>query len=80
MDLIIKSLSEGFSVDVVYLDFLKAFDMVQHRRLIQKIEGYVVMEDLLKWIESFLSGRRSRAVLGDVVSERRTKGRSNTDV
>ena len=36
LDLITKSLSEGFSVDIVYLDFLKALDMVPHRRLIQK--------------------------------------------
>ena len=34
LDLITKSFAEGFSVDVVYLDFLKVFDMVPHRRLI----------------------------------------------
>ena len=33
LDLITKSLSEGFSVNVVYLDFLKLFDMASHRRL-----------------------------------------------
>ena len=40
LDLITKSLSEGFSVVIVYLDFLKAFDMVPHQRLIQKLNGY----------------------------------------
>ena len=40
LDLITKSLSEGFSVDVVYLDFSKAFGMVRPLRLIQKLKGY----------------------------------------
>ena len=42
--------------------------MVQHRRLIYKLKGYGIKEDLLKWIESFLSVRRQRVVLDDVVS------------
>ena len=67
LDLITKSLAEGFSVDVVYLDFLKAFDMVPYPRLIQKLEGYGIKDDLLKWVESFFSGRHQRVVLGDVV-------------
>ena len=43
--------------------------MVPHRRLIQKLEGYGNKDDLLKWIESFLGGRRQRVFLGDLVSE-----------
>ena len=46
LDTITKSLSEGLLVDVVYLDFLKAFDMVPHRRLIHKLKGYGVRDDL----------------------------------
>ena len=51
LDLITKSLSEEFSVDIVYLDFLKAINMVPHRRLIQKLKG--IKDDLLKWVQSF---------------------------
>jgi hypothetical protein len=56
-------------VDVVYLDFLKAFDMVPHRRLILKLGCYGVRSDLLSWFESYLFGRRQRVVLGSAVSK-----------
>ena len=68
LDLITKPLSEGFSVDIVYLDFLKAFDLVSHRRLIQKLTGYGIKYDLLKWVQSFLSERRQSVVLSDISS------------
>ncbi len=62
MDLATKSLSEGIPVDEVYLDFLKAFDMVPHRRLILKLSCYGVRDDLLAWFESYLFGRRQRVL------------------
>jgi hypothetical protein len=69
LDIVTKALAEGLSVDVIYLDFLKAFDMVPHRRLLLKLRSYGVKEDLLKWFESFLKNRRQRVILGDVVSD-----------
>ena len=35
-----NALDEGFSLDVVYLDYKKAFDTVPHRRLALKLHGY----------------------------------------
>ena len=35
-----KALDRGESVDVVYLDFMKAFDTVPHKRLIGKLKSY----------------------------------------
>ena len=68
LDIVTKSLSDGHQVDMVYLDFLKAFDMVPHRRLIHKLKGYGLRSDLLGWFESFLSNRRQRVVLGETYS------------
>jgi len=33
------SIDKGESIDVIYLDFAKAFDKVLHRRLLAKVEG-----------------------------------------
>lgn len=69
LDVVTKSLADGYAVNLIYLDFLKAFDMVPHRRLLLKLKGYGFKTDLLNWLESFLSNRRQRVVLGDSVSE-----------
>ena len=45
----------GFGVDVIYLDYSKAFDSVPHLRLISKLQAYGIKGDLLKWISNFLT-------------------------
>ena len=52
------SLDEHLSTDVVYFDFSKAFDSVPHARLLLKLQAYGINGQLLKWFESFLTGRR----------------------
>ena len=69
LDIVTKAFLEGLAVNVVYLDFLKAFDMVPHHRLLHKMKGYGIKEDMLRWFESFLVRRRQRVVLGESVSE-----------
>ena len=55
-------LDMGGQVDVIYMDFMKAFDQVPHRRLMSKIESYGISGNVLGWIEDFLSDR-SQCVL-----------------
>jgi hypothetical protein len=54
------SLDEGAPVDVVYLDFAKAFDSVPHQRLISKLNSYGIISEVQSWITDFLVGRRQR--------------------
>lgn len=69
VDRLTEILDGGGSVDMIYLDFAKAFDTVPHRRLLVKLEGYGVGGELLRWIEQFLVGRRQRVgVAGDMSS------------
>ena len=49
------ALARGESIDVVYLDFMKAFDTVPHTRLIGKLKSYGIEYYTLRWIQAFLS-------------------------
>ena len=40
MDLWTKALDNSLSIDTIYLDFMKAFDTVPHRRLVHKLAAY----------------------------------------
>ena len=41
-----------------YLDFLRAFNKVPDRRLIMKLAAHGIEEDVLQWIENWLSDRK----------------------
>ena len=40
LDIITDAVNKGHSVDLILLDFAKAFDKVSHVKLIQKLEAY----------------------------------------
>ena len=42
-----RLVDQGHSVDIVYLDFAKAFDKVPHMRLIKKCQGLGIQGNLL---------------------------------
>ncbi len=63
-----QQLDDGREVDVVYMDFKKAFDSVPHERLLAKLEGYGVTDPMLGWIRSFLSDRTQRVVVRSAAS------------
>ena len=55
-----KALDEGYGIDVIYLDYRKAFDSVPHKRLIEKLKGFGLHSKLTKWIGNFLQKRQMR--------------------
>ena len=63
IDLVLRSLNEGNEVDVIYLDFSKAFDKVDHNILLAKLKRYGIAGKLYQWIESFLRGRKQTVVV-----------------
>lgn len=64
-DFLSKTYAEKNSIDLVLLDFAKAFDIVPHGRLLLKISKYGLKGRVLGWIKAFLSNRYQRVVLGD---------------
>ena len=50
---ITKLVNEGSPVDVIYLDFQKAFDKVPHQRLILKLKSYGLGNSIIYWIEQY---------------------------
>uniref|UniRef100_A0A8B9PD33 Reverse transcriptase domain-containing protein n=1 Tax=Apteryx owenii TaxID=8824 RepID=A0A8B9PD33_APTOW len=59
---------EGRAVDVVYLDFSKAFDTVSHSILIDKLRKCGLDEWTVRWIENWLNGRAQRVVISGAES------------
>ena len=57
----IEILDQGGTIDAVYLDFMKAFDKVPHKRLLHKLSAYGIGGQAHKWIESFLTGRTQKS-------------------
>ena len=60
---VVNSLDEGSPVDIIYLDFSKAFDKVPHQRLAIKLEAHGIEGEVLSWIKSWLKDRKQRVVL-----------------
>ena len=66
-----RSLKEGKQTDIIYLDFSKAFDEVNHAMLILKLHNYGIRGRTFSWISAFLNGRSQTVVLeGDCSDEK----------
>ena len=50
-------------VDIIYLDYQKAFDSVPHERLLNKFHAYGIRCKVLTWIRNFLKNRAQRVTV-----------------
>ena len=57
LDKITEAIEGGHNVDVIYLDFAKAFDRVPHGRLKLKLKQHGLDGDIWNWINAWLSNR-----------------------
>jgi len=65
---ILKALDRKKQIDLVLLDFCKAFDKVPHKRLLNKLKRYGIQGDIVKWIEQWLTKQCQRVVLDNHAS------------
>jgi hypothetical protein len=66
---LLKSLDNNIQMDLIVMDFSKAFDKVPHNRLLHKADFYGIRGNTLEWIRSFLSNRTQKVVLEGEHSE-----------
>ena len=67
-DEILNNFLQQNETDVIYLDFAKAFDKVDHQILLQKLKNIGISGKLFNWIQSFLTDRSQVVVVDGVLS------------
>ena len=65
----LQAVDKKQQVDVIIMDFQKAFDKVPHQRLLLKLKRYGIRGKTHKWIESFLTQRKQRVVVDGEFSD-----------
>ena len=71
LNVITEAQMHGIPVDVLFLDYQKAFDTVPHQRLLRQVESFGIVDKALNWIKAFLTDRRQRVrVKADISSWR----------
>ena len=58
LDKILTDLENKICSDVVYLDFRKGFDSVDHNILLSKLQSMGIVGQLLNWFVTYLDNRR----------------------
>ena len=61
------AMDSGFQIDVILLDFSKAFDTVPHKCLLNKLQNCKINNFIMTWIKSWLT-QRTQCVVVDGIS------------
>ena len=70
-DKVLKRMENGENVDIIYLDFVKAFDKVDHHVTLKKLTALGIGGKLIKWIETFLTDRCQSVIVNGASSSAR---------
>ena len=57
-------MEDNLYVRRIFIDYLRAFDTINHEILIRKLMSFAIPSNVIKWIVRFLSGR-TQAVSSD---------------
>ena len=67
-DFISRLWDDGHIVDLILYDFSKAFDMVSHAVLLQKLRCIGLRGTILTWLQEFLTGRTMQVLVKGTLS------------
>ena len=70
MEFVLHALENNKNIDVVYLDFAKAFDKVDHVILMKKVKQFGITGKIYTWIESFLANRYQQVLVENKLSRK----------
>ena len=70
MDSVLHALENKMNIDVVYLDFAKAFDEVDHYILMQKVKQFGIKGKLHTWLNNFLTNRYQQVIVNGTLSRK----------
>ena len=65
-----EAINNGFYVDVIYCDFMKASDKVLYTCLLKVLKYYCIPSKKVDWIESFPTNRKQRVIVNGTPSSR----------
>ena len=69
---IISNLDKGKDVRFIFCDISKAFDKVWHNGIFYKLRSYGMSDQIIKWVENYLTNRSQQVVLDGYTSSPRS--------
>ena len=69
IDLWLNTIDNSKMVGVVLVDFKKAFDLVDHQILTNKLEIYGIKDEALMWFNTYLTNRKQQVAINNSKSD-----------
>ena len=70
LETVTKTIDNGKSADIFYLDFAKAFDKVPRERLLLNLKAKGVTGRIFNWIKTWLTNRTQQVKMGNCSSKK----------
>ena len=68
VDKLLTSFDTGNKTVGLFLNFSKAFDTINHKLLLKKLEDYGIRDTCLNWINSYLTNRNQSVIYSGIKS------------
>ena len=64
----LNAMDKGKIIGVVLVDFKKAFDLVDHKILLNKLDIYGIKDEALMWFNTYLTKRKQQVSVNNTLS------------
>ena len=69
LDKLTENYDKRTQIDMIYLDFSKAFDRVSHAKLLYVLYSFKINTKIINWIKDYLSNRKQKTVVNNETSD-----------